>query len=105
MKKIVETVCLTCSEPYNQDQEDEAGECVQEVSLWLIETLSITIKAKKIYPVLFEAANSLINSSDKNQANTGFLILGSMSEGCSDKMKKNLQNPIMNVLIPKGLQH
>jgi hypothetical protein len=52
---------------------------VQEVALWLIETLSINIKAKKIYPVLFEAATALINSSNKNQANTGFLILGSMS--------------------------
>ena len=28
-----------------------------------------------------------------------------MSEGCSDKLKKNLQNPVMNVLIPRGLQH
>ena len=71
----------------------------------MIETLSINIKAKKIYPVLFEAATALINSNDKNQANTGFLILGSMSEGCNDKLKKNLQNPVMNVLIPKGLQH
>lgn len=78
---------------------------MQEVALWLIETLSINIKAKKIYPVLFEAATALINSADKNQANTGFLILGSMSEGCNDKLKKNLQNPVMNVLIPKGLQH
>ena len=28
-----------------------------------------------------------------------------MAEGCSDKLKKNLQNPIMNILIPKGLNH
>lgn len=28
-----------------------------------------------------------------------------MCEGCTDKIKKNLQNPIMNVLIPKGLNH
>lgn len=105
LKKVVETVCLTCSEPYHPEQDEETGEYVQEVALWLIETLSITIKAKKIYPVLFEAATSLINSNDKNQANTGFLILGSMAEGCSDKLKKNLQNPVMNVLIPRGLQH
>lgn len=55
--------------------------------------------------MLFEASTALINSNDKNQANTGFLILGAMCEGCSDKLKKNLSNPIMNVLIPKGLQH
>lgn len=28
-----------------------------------------------------------------------------MSEGCSERLKKNLQNPMMNVFIPKGLAH
>ena len=28
-----------------------------------------------------------------------------MAEGCAEKLKKNLQNPVMNVLIPKGLNH
>jgi vesicle coat complex subunit len=37
--------------------------------------------------------------------NTGYLVLGAISEGCAEKIKKNLQNPIMNVLIPKGLAH
>ena len=49
---------------------------VQEIALWLIETLAIDVKPKKIYPVLFEAAVKLINSEDPNQANTGFLVLG-----------------------------
>ena len=52
-----------------------------------------------------EAATALINSNDVNQNNTGFLILGSMSEGCSEKLKKNLENPVMSVLIPRGLSH
>jgi Ni2+-binding GTPase involved in maturation of urease and hydrogenase len=55
---------------------------VQEIALWLIETLAITIKPKKIYPVLFEAAVALINSEDINKMNTGFLVLGAMCEGC-----------------------
>jgi hypothetical protein len=67
--------------------------------------LGITIKPKKIYPVLFEAAVNLIKSEDTNQINTGFLVLGAICEGCADKVKKNLQNPIMNVLIPRGLAH
>ena len=37
--------------------------------------------------------------------NTGFLILGAISEGCADKLKKNLQNPVMNQLIPLGLNN
>lgn len=37
--------------------------------------------------------------------NTGFLVLGATCEGCAEKVKKNLQNPIMNVLIPRGLAH
>jgi hypothetical protein len=106
LKKIVETVCLTCAEPYKHREDDEeTGEFVQEIALWLIETLAITIKPKKIYPVLFEAAVNLIKSEDTNQINTGFLVLGAICEGCAEKVKKNLQNPIMNVLIPRGLAH
>lgn len=78
---------------------------MQEIALWLIETLAVSIKSKKIYPVLFEAAIALINSEDVNKMNTGFLVLGATCEGCAEKVKKNLSNPIMNVLIPKGLAH
>jgi len=81
------------------------GEFVQEIALWLVETLAVTLKPKKIYPVLFEAAVALINSEDCDKMNTGFLVLGSACEGCAEKVKRNLPNPIMNVLIPKGLAH
>ena len=67
--------------------------------------MSINLKAKKIYPILFDAAITLINSADINQNNTGFLVLAGMAEGCSERLKKNLANPVMNVLIPKGLSH
>lgn len=79
LKKVVETVCLTCAEPYHHREDDEeTGEFVQEIALWLIETLAITVKPKKIYPVLFEAAVNLIKSEDTNQINTGFLVLGAI---------------------------
>lgn len=55
--------------------------------------------------MLFEGAIALINSEDVNKINTGYLVLGAICEGCAEKIKKNLQNPIMNVLIPKGLEH
>ena len=55
--------------------------------------------------MLFEAAVKLINSEDPNQANTGFLVLGAACEGCAEKVKRNLANPIMNILVPKGLAH
>lgn len=51
---------------------------MQEIALWLIETLAMTIKPKKIYPVLFEGAVVLINSEDVNKINTGFLVLGAI---------------------------
>lgn len=78
LKKVVETACLTCAEPYKHREDDEeTGEFVQEIALWLIETMAITIKPKKIYPVLFDAAVALINSNDPDKMNTGFLVLGS----------------------------
>jgi hypothetical protein len=67
--------------------------------------LAISIKPKKIYPLLFDIAVKFIQSNETNQMNTGFLILGAISEGCADKLKKNLQNPVMNQLIPLGLNH
>ena len=48
---------------------------------------------------------ALINSDDINKMNTGFLVIGATCEGCAEKVKKNLSNPIMNVLMPKGLNH
>lgn len=54
---------------------------------------------------MLDVVTNLINANDIYQMNTGFLLLGSMAEGCSDRLKKNLQNPVMNVLIPKGLSH
>lgn len=55
--------------------------------------------------MLFEGAVALIKSEDADKINTGFLVLGAICEGCAEKIKKNLQNPIMNVLIPRGLNH
>ena len=37
--------------------------------------------------------------------NSAFLILAHMAEGCTEQIKKNLQNPIMNEFIPLGLKH
>ena len=39
LKKVVETVWLTCSEPYKHredEDEGEMGEFVQEIALWLV---------------------------------------------------------------------
>lgn len=35
--------------------------------------------------------------------NAGFLILAAITEGLQDQVRRSLQNPIMNALIPKGL--
>lgn len=35
--------------------------------------------------------------------NAGFLILAAMSEGLQDQLRRSLQNPLMNKLIPMGL--
>lgn len=106
LKKVIETVCLVCSEPYRPHSLDEdSTDLLQDIAIWTIETLAMNLKAKKIYPVLLEATIACINSTDVNQNHTGFLVLSATTEGCADRVKKNLQNPIMNVLIPKGLNH
>lgn len=63
------------------------------------------MKTKKFYPIIFDIIVKLIDSEDPNKMNAGFLILASISQACSDRLKRNLANPIMNKLIPKGLEH
>lgn len=36
--------------------------------------------------------------------NSGYLLLASVTEGLQDQVRRNLQNPIMNKLIPTGLK-
>ena len=78
---------------------------MQDIAIWVIETMAINLRSKKIYPVLLDASMSFINSDDPNRCNTGFLVLSATTEGCADRVRKNLQNPIMNTLIPRGLNH
>ena len=69
-----------------------------------METLTLSFgKKKPLYNIFLTAVTRLIDSNDVNQMNAGFLILASITEGLQDLVRRNLKNPIMNVLIPKGL--
>lgn len=80
-------------------------EAIEDIALWHLETYAENIKQKKFYPLIFDIIVNLVNSNDVNKMNAGFLIMGSISKFCAERLKRNLANPIMNVLIPKGLEH
>ena len=44
--------------------EDEDEESIQDIALWLIESLAINLPKKKIYSVLMEAIKILINTNN-----------------------------------------
>ena len=105
LREVVHTVSMVCSEPPKPDREEDI-EYIQEIALYLIQTLASTVQSKKIYPMMMdEIITPLINSNDPNLMNTGFLVMAGLSDGCSERMRRSLANPIMSTLIPKGLNH
>ncbi|KAM3142401.1 hypothetical protein pb186bvf_005558 [Paramecium bursaria] len=104
LNQLVECLCLIVAQPLNRDQLESDDEPIQDVTLWLMETLTLSFgKKKPLYNIFLTAVTRLIDSNDVNQMNAGFLILASITEGLQDLVRRNLKNPIMNVLIPKGL--
>ena len=107
LKHVVETLCLiVCTLPkVNEKGQIEDEQAIEDIALNHIETYAENVKAKKFYPIIFDIICKLIDSGDVNRMNAGYLILGAISQACSERLKKNLPNPIMNKLIPKGLEH
>lgn len=105
MQLTLNTICEIIALPLTQEQLEEDEEPIQDVALWLIQSLTNFLNKKKTYSKLLEIIQILVNSNNSVQMNAGFLIMAQMCEGCSYYLSRNLQNPIMNTLIPKGLAH
>ena len=73
---------MLVAEPLKIKEYDEGEDPIQDVALWLVEILCVSLKKKKLlYGLLLEAITTLINSNDGNKMNAGFLILAATSEG------------------------
>ena len=102
LKKVLEALTILANEEITE-QDFEQNESIQDSSLNLIEILSLNLPKKKIFKLLLEIITNLITSGVNNKINTGFCILASITEGCSEQLKPILSNPIMNVFIATGL--
>ncbi|CAD8054568.1 unnamed protein product [Paramecium sonneborni] len=105
LKQLIECLSLVIAQPYTEEELTQDEEPLQDVTLWLLETLVIGLgKKKTLFGLFLETIIKLIDSGDVNQMNAGFLILAAITEGLQDQIRRSLQNPIMNVIIPKGLK-
>ncbi|CAK60429.1 unnamed protein product (macronuclear) [Paramecium tetraurelia] len=94
LKQLIECLSLVVAQPYTEEELTQDEEPLQDVTLWLLETLVIGLgKKKTLFGLFLETIIKL-----------GFLILAAITEGLQDQIRRQLQNPIMNVIIPKGLK-
>ena len=91
------------SQPFSKGPMEEDGETLQDIALWLIETLTLRLPKKHVYKTLINEINKLIHSNDENYMNAGFLILAGICEGCATLMKKDLEKVLLNDFIAFGI--
>jgi len=98
-------VCLVnmTSQPFEKEPLEQDTETLQDISLWLLETLTLRLPKKYVYKPIIKEVEKLIRSNDENLMNSGFLILSGISEGCSHLLKNDLEELILKDLIPLGL--
>lgn len=79
-------------------------ETIQDVALNYVSNMGVMFPKKKAYPIFKQYLEKMFNSSDLNQIEAAFLILGRLSEGCSEYIKRDLIDPIINVYIKNGIE-
>lgn len=103
LNQILVYLVSIASQPFKRDPMDEDTETLQDICLWLIETLTLRLPKKHVYKTLMKEIEKLIHSNDENFMNSGFLILAGISEGCAHLLKKDLENVILKDFIQLGL--
>ena len=98
MKLLLDVLCYLSSLKINEEDLVEGQATIQDVSLWLIEALAINLPKKKFFSLVYNNVKMMIGSGNRDQMNTGFLILAGVSEGCYEQLRKNLADLLTNVL-------
>lgn len=102
-KKILNLILVTlvnlASQPIVKDPLDETTETLQDICLWLIETLALRLPKKYICSTLLDEIAKLIHSNNENYMNSGFLILAAISEGCAHTLKNDIEKLLNNFIV------
>lgn len=91
------------SQPFEKKEIEQDGETLQDICLWLLESLSIRLPKKHIYKTIMEELSKLIHSKDENLMNSGFLLLAGICEGCAFYLKNDLESVILGDFILVGV--
>ena len=66
IQQVVNTLCAVIATPFREEDLDDYEESVQDVALYLIQTLTLNLNKKKIYGVLLEVVQKLITVNNAN---------------------------------------
>jgi len=103
LNNIIISLISMASQPFSKPQIEDGVETLQDIALWLIETLTLRLPKKYVYKTIMNEINKLIHSNDENYMNSGFLILASISEGCAHLLKKDLEKVLLADFIALGI--
>lgn len=84
-------------------EEREDSESTQHVCLLLLESVTNQVQPRRVYPVLLACVEGLLQSDSAERVGAAYLILAAMAEGCAERLRVNLSNPLMNIIVPRGL--
>lgn len=104
LQHLVGTLChLTLNKKKPGDIED--ADTLQDLSLNLINELTKQIAKKKVYPLFKQNIEKFLQANDPWKLEAALFILGYMSEGCADYMKRDLEGYIQNYIQPALASH
>lgn len=103
LQHVVDTMCaLTMNKSKPQGLDD--AESIQDLALMLILDLAGQIAKKKIYPIFKKNIDKLIQANDPWKLEAALFILGSISQGCCEYLKRDL-DVIINTYVQAALSN
>ena len=68
------------------------------IGMRLLDSLSQIVSSKYVFPICTDFIQKLLQSTNPNERRAAISSLGSIAEGCNEKMKENLED-LVNTLV------
>lgn len=99
LQHLVNTLCILTLNKAKPD-ELEDGDTIQDLALMLINELTQQIAKKKVYPLFKQNIEKFFQSNDPWKVEAALYILGYISEGCCEYLKRDLSVVMNNYIQP-----
>ncbi|KAI5071652.1 hypothetical protein GOP47_0013903 [Adiantum capillus-veneris] len=93
---ILKVICPLLAEVNNRQDEDELS--MDRAAAEVLDTMALSLPKKYVFPVVLDFAAGSYGSPDPNCREAAVMVLGVISEGCFEVMKKKLPDILRVVL-------